>query len=129
MEHPKLINMIRWAARIIGTTIVIFVLIFAIGNFLEGLDKPKPNYNTYTIIIFVIWGAGLAGLILALWKEGLGGIISLLCFIIFNILTAFNTTPGSSYTFVLLLFMIPSILYLVYWRLKRDSSNRILNNK
>ena len=129
MEHTKLISMIRWTARITGTLMVIFVLIFAIGNFLEGLDKPKPDYNTYTIIIFAIWGAGLAGLILALWKEGLGGIISLLCFIIFNILTAFNTTPGSSYTFVLLLFMIPSILYLVYWWLKRDSSNRILNNK
>ena len=129
MEHTKLISMIRWAARITGTLMVIFVLIFAIGNFLEGLDKPKPDYNTYTIIIFVIWGAGLAGLILALWKEGLGGIISLLCFIIFNILTAFNTTPGSSYTYVLLLFMIPAILYLVYWQLKRDSSNRILSNK
>ncbi len=129
MEHTKLISMIRWAALITGTLMVIFVLIFAIGNFLEGLDKPKPDYNTYTIIIFVIWGAGLAGLILALWKEGLGGIISLLCFIIFNILTAFNTTPGSSYTYVLLFFMIPSILYLVYWWLERNSKNRILNNK
>jgi len=129
MEQSKLLSIIRWAARITGTLMVIFVLIFAIGNFLEGHDKPKPDYNTYTIIIFVIWGAGLAGLILALWKEGLGGIISLLCFIIFNILTAVNTTPGSSYTYVLLLFMIPSILYLVYWRLKKDSKNRILNYK
>ena len=99
MKHSKLLSIIRWAARITGTLMVIFVLIFAVGNFIEGLDKPKPDYNTYTIIIFLIWGAGLAGLILALWKEGLGGIISLLCFIAFNILTAVNTTSGLAYTY------------------------------
>lgn len=129
MKHFTLISIIRWAARITGTLMVIFVLIFAVGNFIEGLDKPKPDYNTYTIVIFIIWGTGLAGLILALWKEGLGGIISLLCFIVFNILTAVNTTPGSSYTYVLLLFMIPSILYLVYWLLEKNSSRKILINK
>ena len=129
MKHSTLLSIIRWTARITGTLLVIFVLIFAVGNFIEGLPKPKHNYSTYTIIIFVIWGAGLAGLILALWKEGLGGIISLLCFIVFNILTAVNTIPGSSYTYVFLLFMIPSILYLVYWWLEKDSSSKILISK
>jgi peptidoglycan/LPS O-acetylase OafA/YrhL len=127
MKHSTL-SIIRWAARIIGTLMVIFTLIIAIGEMLEGISKPKSDFNTYTIILFVIWGAGLAGLILALWKEGLGGIISLLCFIIFNVLAAINTTPGSSYTSVLLLFMIPSILYLVYWRLERDSSSETIDS-
>ena len=95
-----------------------FTIIIGTGEILEGLNKPNPEFNTYTIILFIMWGIGLAGLILALWKEGLGGIISLLSFIIFNILAAINTTQGSGYTFVLLLFMIPSILYLVYWWLE-----------
>jgi len=37
MKHSTLISIIRWAARITGTLMVIFVLIFAIGNFIEGL--------------------------------------------------------------------------------------------
>jgi len=111
---------IRWTARILGTGMVLFVLIFAIGSLLEGLNKPTTEYNTYTVILFLLWGAGLAGLIVAWWKEGAGGLISLIAFILFNILAATNTTPGSSYSFVLLLFIIPSILYLVYGWLKRN---------
>ena len=129
MKHSTLKSIIRWAARIIGTLIVIFTLIIGIGEMLEGHNKPNADYNTYTIIIFIVWGAGLVGLILALWKEGIGGIISLLCFIIFNVLAAINPTPDSRYSYGLLLFMIPSILYLVYWWLVRYSSKKILDNK
>ena len=125
MKHSVLTSIIHWAARIIGLLIVIFTLIIGIGELLES----KSGLNTYTIVIFIVWGVGLVGLILAFWKEGLGGIISLLCFIIFNILAAINTTPGSRYTYVLLLFLIPSILYLIYWWLERDSSNKILHAK
>ncbi len=129
MKHSTLKSIIRWAARFIGTLMVIFTLIIGIGEGLEAQNTPNPELNTYTMILFIFWGAGLVGLILALWKEGLGGSISLLCFIIFNVLGAINTTPGSSYSYVLLLFMIPSILYLVYWYLEKDSSNKIFTNK
>ncbi len=63
----------------------------------EGRNSAASEPNIYNIITFVVWGTGLAGLILALWKEGLGGLISLLCFIILNILVAANPTPGSGY--------------------------------
>ena len=129
MKHSTINSIIRWAARIIGTLMVIFTLIIGIGEMLEGRNKPNSGYNTFTIILFIGWGAGLAGLILALWKEGLGGIVSLIFFIIFNVLAAVNPTPDSRYTFGLLLFMIPSILYLVYWWLERNSSNKILDNE
>jgi len=127
MEKTKSFDSIRWTARITGTLMVIFVMLFAIGSLFEGLSKPAPAaYNTYTIILFLIWGAGLAGLILAWWNERVGGLVSLCCFIIFNILAGTNPTPGSGYSIVLLLFMIPSILYLLYWWLKRDSSNNTI---
>ncbi len=125
MKRSVFISSIHWSARIIGSLIVIFTLIIGVGELLGS----KSGFNTYTIVVFVVWGVGLAGLILALWKEGLGGIISLLCFTLFNILAAINTTPGSTYTYVLLIFIIPSILYLIYWRLERDSSNKILPAK
>jgi hypothetical protein len=117
-------NIIRMSARIIGTLIVAFVMIFAIGNFIEGLHKSGPGLNNYNIITFVILGIGLAGLIFAWWKEGRGGLISLLSFMAFNVLAAVNPTPGSSYTFILLFFLLPSILFLLYWWLERDMSKK-----
>jgi hypothetical protein len=129
MKHSTIISIIRWTARILGTLMVIFTLLFGIGALFEEQSGPNPGLNTFTIITFIVWGAGLAGLILALWKEGLGGIVSLIFFIIFNVLAAVNPTPDSWYPIGLLLFMIPSILYLLYWWLEKDSSNKILDNK
>jgi hypothetical protein len=128
MKNKVLLNIIRWLARIIGTLMVIIVLAFFIGYIIEGLNKPGPGLEPYNIIVFVVWGTGLAALLLAWWKEGLGGIISLLCFIIVNILAAVNPVPGSSYTYILLFFLLPSILFLLYWWLKRNSLNKISEN-
>ncbi len=117
-------NIIRWFARITGTLLVIFVLFFAVGSFVEGLKNPGPGLNMFTVITFVVWGIGLAGLVFAWWKEGAGGMISLISFIVFNILVAINPTPGSSYTLGLLLFLFPSILFLLYWWLRKRSSGK-----
>jgi len=128
MKNTVLLNIIRWSARIIGTLIVAFTLFIGIGELLEGRSRPASEPNIYNIITFVVWGTGLSGLILAIWKEGLGGIVSLLCFIIFNILAAMNPTPGSRYMYTLLFFMLPSLLYLLYWWLKRNSFIKISKN-
>jgi hypothetical protein len=128
MKDKLLMNIIRWSARILGTLMVAFTLLIVIGEMLEGRNRSSSEPNIYNIISFVVWGIGLSGLILALWKEGLGGTISFLCLIILNILIAMNPTPGSSYSYVFLLFMLPSILYLLYWWLKRKSSIKISDN-
>ena len=122
MNKPSSNRILLWAARIIGTAMVAFTLFFFIGYLIEGRHKTGPGPDIYTIIIFVVWGIGLAGLLLALWKPGTGGFISLLGFIAFNILAAVNPNPDSRYTIVLLLFFLPSILFLMYWWLKKTSN-------
>jgi hypothetical protein len=122
MKKNTSTSIIRWTAGIIGTLIVAFTLIFAIGYLLEGRNKPGPGLDTYTIVIFVVWGIGLAALLLAIWKPGLGGLISLLAFIVFNILAAVSPNPEASYTPVLLIFLLPSVLFLLFWFKK--SSNK-----
>ena len=118
MKKTTSIRIIRWTARIIGTLIVAFTLFFFIGSMLEGHNKHGSGLDTYTIITFVVWGMGLAGLLFAMLKPGIGGLISLLSFIAFNILAAANPNPDSSYPIVLLIFLIPSILFLLLWWLK-----------
>ena len=129
MEKITSISIIRWTARIIGTLMVAFTLFIVIGEMLESYNKhgvsASDTFDILMIITFTFWGAGLAGLILALWKEGLGGIVSLVSFIIFISLVGINPKPDASLSNVLFIFLIPSVLYLCYWWLTRKSSNKI----
>ena len=124
MKKTTSISSIRWTASIIGIFMIGFTLLFWIGSLLEGGNKPGPGLGTYTIIIFVFWGLGLAGLLFAIWKPGIGGLFSLLSFIVFNILAAVNTTPGSRYMGVLLIFLLPSVLFLADWWLTKSSNKK-----
>jgi hypothetical protein len=129
MKNTTTISIIRWTARIIGTLMVAFTLFIGIGEMLESYNKhgaaASDTFDTLMIITFTFWGAGLAGLILALWKEGLGGIVSLVSFIIFIFLVGINPKPDVNFRNVLFIFLIPSVLYLCYWWLTRKSSNKI----
>jgi hypothetical protein len=129
MKKTTSISIIRWTARIIGTLMVAFTLFIGIGQMLDSYNKQgvsaSDTFDTFLIITFTFWGIGLAGLILALWKEGLGGIVSLISFIIFIFLVGINPNPDASFSNVLLIYLIPSILYLWYWWLTRKPSNEI----
>jgi hypothetical protein len=126
MKANQPFNDIRWAARVIGTLLVIFTLVFGIANFIYGLNRtngsPLASFSTLIIIIFIIWGFALAGLVVALWKEGLGGCISLVGFLLMYILNLFNADAPNRWGAILvfLIFSIPSLLYLYYWRMTRD---------
>ena len=113
-------NIIRWTARIIGTLLVIFSLIFFIGSMIEDSQNQGLGLETYNIIVFAVLGIGFAALILAWWKEGLGGIIAFISFIVFNLLAAVSPVEGSRYLPMLLFPLVPSVLYLLYWLLKRN---------
>ncbi len=126
MKKPTSIGILRWTARIIGTLMVAFTLLFLIGSLLEGYNKPGPGTDTFTKIIFVFWGIGLIGLISAIWKPGIGGIVSLLSFIVFNILAAVNPNPDSRYSIVLLMFLLPSILFILQWWIDKSSNKDAL---
>jgi len=118
MKKTTSSSIINWTARILGTLMVAFTLFIGIGEMLEGQNKTDPSLDTFTIITFIVWGIGLAGLLYAIWKPGTGGLISFVSFIVFNILVAVN--PNSTFTAVLLLFLLPSILFLLAWRLKNN---------
>jgi len=126
MKKVNPYNWLRWIARIAGTLMVLFTLFMFIGELLESQKRhggsALSSFTPLILIIFALWGIALAGLLLAIWKEGLGGIISLLSFILMYILNLFNkeaSMRGNAIA-VFLFLCIPSILYLVYWKLKKD---------
>jgi hypothetical protein len=126
MNNRNPYNWLRWIARITGMLMVAFTLFFFIGEVIEGHQRHAgsalSSFTPFMLLIFVIWGIALAGLVLALWKEGLGGIISLVCYILVYILNLFNkeATNSAHFITIFIIFSIPSILYLVYWKLNKD---------
>lgn len=120
-------NGLRWTARISGTLLVVFTLFFVIASLIDSMNRNNgslfSSFSTLIIIIFIIWGVALAGLILALWKEGIGGFISLGSFILMYILNLFNTEASmrAGAFPVFLIFSVPSILFLIYWKLTGDT--------
>jgi succinate dehydrogenase/fumarate reductase cytochrome b subunit len=132
MNNRNPYNWLRWLARITGILMVAFTLFFFIGEVLESQQRPVgsalASYTPLILIIFVIWGIALAGLVLALWKEGLGGIISIISYMLVYILNLFNkeaSMRGNAIT-IFLIFSIPSILYLVYWKLNKDELRKTI---
>jgi hypothetical protein len=99
--------------------IVALTLFIGIGEMLEKFNRHvvsvTDTFNTLMIITFIFWGLGLLGLILAIWKEGLGGIVSFVSFNVFIFLIGINPKPDVTFSFVLLIFLIPSVLYLYSW--------------
>jgi hypothetical protein len=116
---------IRWIARVIGTLLVLFTLLMFIGEMLEGYNRngKLESFNILQIITFIFWFMGLAGLILAWWKEGTGGIFSFICTVIFLILVKVNANvnPEASFTGILFIFLIPSVLFIIHWWLTKET--------
>lgn len=118
---------LRWTARISGLLIVVFTLIFVIGSAFEDRNRHPgapflSGLTPLVLIIFCVWGLGLAGLILGWWKEKLGGFLSLSCFILVFILNLFNVqSPDRMGALVpMLISGIPSVLFICYgWLTKK----------
>ncbi|MEI6853295.1 MAG: hypothetical protein WCL06_10645 [Bacteroidota bacterium] len=120
-------NGLRWSARIIGALMALLCFAFFAGYMVEGMNNPNtgPGIEPYNMVMFAFWGIGLIALLLAWWKEGLGGVISLISFIIFNILAALNPVEGSGYFIGLTVFMVPSVLFIICWRLDKKLLNKL----
>ena len=121
-------QIIRLIARISGSFLVVFTVVFGIATFIDSLGRntAPPPLSSLIQIIFAIWAIALAGLVLALWKEGLGGFISLVSFLTMCILNFFNPDAPDSKGAILvfLIFSLPALLYIYYWVLTKNTSSK-----
>jgi len=122
---------LRWTARIIGTLLVLFTIFIGTGEIMEGYHKSGKmfleTFSTLTIIEFILWFMGLAGLIWAWWNEANGGFFSLVCMVIFIILAMINPASEMEFAWVLSIFLIPSVLFIIYWWATRKSVKKAVS--
>jgi len=114
----------RLAARISGTLLSVFFLVFASFSIAGEIKSQDHPYSIIQIFVFLFWGIALLALLLAIWNEGLGGIISLASLILMFISGLFIPEANKQgMLMVVIILAIPSFLYIYYWRENRKESN------
>ena len=117
----------RWIGRIAGVLMTTLALVIGIG---EALDGPRRHpgvtllgqFTPLVLVMFAVWGVGLAGLLLGWWKERVGGILSLCCFALVFVLNLFNSQAPPAMRILALIpmgfYCIPSVAFIASWRLR-----------
>lgn len=110
-KKPLWLSIIRWSARIIALLIIIIILLMLTGESI-GSSSHKINTSGRDFLLLSLWGITLIGLGIGFWREGLGGLISLVSTLT-HIIIFFSEGVGNLKSFYV--FLVPSILYLMYW--------------
>lgn len=101
-------------ARIWGTLIIAFIMVFLIAHILENKPIGKGLSNAKELVSFICFPLlTIIGLALAYRWEGRGGLITSLA-----LTSAILVNNLFDLKFILLIFP-PGILYLTYWYLSR----------
>jgi hypothetical protein len=98
----------RWAARALGTFLLLLVLVFTIGEGPPTLSSVRSaSFNeALAMLAFLLMLTGLA----LLWKrEGPGGALTLAGFLVFLAISGFRVGP------VFLLFPVAGVLGVLAW--------------
>ena len=119
-NQKKTANIIRWIARIWGTSILAFVLFFLFAH-IFGTEEGGNGFNNNSISFIFFPVSSIIGLAIALKWEGLGGLITTVGIIGFFILR-FDLI---SEPFFICGITPPGILYLVYWYLSKGQTETV----
>lgn len=118
-DRDKLTVIMRYVARIISTLLAAFLLLFAIGGFLDNVSKGKGmvwDYEHIKMTVYFILIA--AGTLLGWWRDILGGMILTFVGVVFSLLVFIEM--GSNDYWIMLVFALPfivcGILFLLSWR-------------
>lgn len=115
-NQEKRANIIRWIARIWGSLILAFVLLFVLGYMLGDEGLGLENLSNKDIITFIFFPVSpIIGLSIAYNNEKIGGIITTLGII--GLLIVRSDLISNPY--IIIGIVPPGILYLVYWFLTK----------
>jgi len=113
---------IRWIARIWGSLIVGFALIFLVAHIFGTEESGAGFQDTLELITFICFPIGtVIGLLIAYKWERLGGLIACLGLIVGHVIILIDGQfPNKFEDFnILILFFPPGLLYLIYWFLSK----------
>lgn len=119
MTTLHLIKIIRWTARLGSIASIGLLLAFLLG---EG-EWPLQLSLSEGLGIMLFPGGVIAGMVIGWWREGMGGLIaiaSLVAFYLEQVIIGHGAPQGPWF----LIFALPGLLFMLYWVLSRNGSNR-----
>jgi ABC-type Fe3+ transport system permease subunit len=91
---------VNWVARILGLIVIVFFLVFLIGDAVDSIQQGY-EFDAESLFIILPIVLALAGYILSWWHKVIGGSLLILVSIIFGILVAWGAQrhqgPTSDY--------------------------------
>ena len=115
LTQDKVLKVILWTARIMGSLFLAFVLFFLIAHIFGEDETGEGFQSTAEVIMFICFPIStVIGLALALKWEGLGGVIVLIGM---TGLLAMRPDLLSNPYFIIP--FVPGILYISYWLITR----------
>lgn len=119
-HYSNLINLLRWAGRIIASIAAIWFVVMLIGSAITEGAGPITIETGTLVFLGVI---AVAGGILSWWKDAISGILLFLTSVGLGI--HISCYAGHSHVFAWVLiglpYLIASILMVSSWRLSRQS--------
>ncbi len=123
MKNQEKINgVIRWAARILGTSVAVFVLFFLLADLFGTEEAGIGAMSTKDGIAFIFFPIGtIIGLGLA-WKwEGLGGLITVISMIGLVIVRP----DLLSNPLLIGAVVVPGLLFILYWYMSAQQLSEV----
>ena len=119
------VNGVRWFARILGSLILLFVLLMAIGEgfFMEPPPGSSGMLTKRDIPLMTGMLVMLVGIVVAWFREGIGGLLMIGGFIPF-LVDELKSEKGFNAWF-LVIFPIIGLLHLFCWWQSRRLKSRI----
>jgi hypothetical protein len=117
--RDKLALTMRYLARIISTLLAAFLLLFAVGGWIQSMSRGDEMVLDYEHIKMTIYFVMIAvGTILGWWRDILGGMILAFVGLVFSV-TVFIEMESHDYWIVLIFglpFLVCGVLFLLSWR-------------
>ena len=130
-SRQLLAKRMRWAARIIGLVLLVFFLLFLIGETITSIQAEGFKFDPDSLFVIVPTVIALAAYIVSWWQEGVGGSLLILVSIAIGILPSVSARPPWSMSLLQALrgwlilglpFLITGVLFLISSRLSRSTS-------
>lgn len=117
-QLPLKIRILRWTARIWSLILFIMalVIVFSPNPYATGEPIPLSEY-----VLLGLWGASIAGLLLAWRWEKLGALIAIATMVLRELV--FIVVRGRWYVNFLMIWLVilpPAVMFLLAWRMKRN---------
>jgi len=120
------LQIVQWSARIISGLLIIYCIAMFVNSMLHHGNKDisfSPDaWDGLMIATAAFFLIGISGLIVGFVMEGEGGLVSLLGMGSFLFLTKYN--PNANFTILYFIFIIPSLLYILYWWLEKQKIHK-----